>query len=890
MALYRKYRPATFAEVVGQEHVTAPLSAALRSGRINHAYLFSGPRGCGKTSSARILARSLNCVKGPTPEPCGVCESCIALAPGGPGNLDVIELDAASHGKVDDTRELREKAFFAPASSRYRVLIIDEAHMVSTAGFNALLKIVEEPPEHLIFIFATTEPEKVLPTIKSRTHHYPFRLLTPTAMRGLVERIAESEGVAVEPAVYPLVIRQGGGSPRDTLSVLDQLVAGSGPEGVTYQHAAALLGVTESSLLDATVEALATRDSAALFRTVDRVIEVGHDPRRFVADLLQRLRDVIMVKSVPQAIERGLVDAPGEEAEALQRQAEMMGEATLSRLADEVHSGLDTMRGATSPRLLLEILCARLLLPEADESVAALQQRVEQLERGVRQSAPVAGAYSAASSAPAPESPGAGETASSRGYVRPSQRRAQQQMQGSAATAGSSSASAQPDIAPGGSAPNGPAEQSRAAEQIRSVGQTHSTEQVRGGAEETRRAAPDTSSSTASPASQAQQTADTAREPEARGSEQRRESEQQPATAATERPAAREQHVAPAAPSPAAHTSAAPSAAQDAVSAAQASWADATSTHTAAAPARSARPASAAESGDKAAASSAHDGTSNASMAAEIDAETIRNQWPKIRQAVRERSRTLEVMLADATVVAVNGTNVVLNHKTAALANRLNEPHHAQVIAAALSAVLGERDWTTRVDNAAGGAGMPRSATGAEPQRAFSQRPAEQPAHHDSSRQRGTRSPAEHSTAPSSSDAAAEDPEPSPGAARAGWAQRTAAHTAVLPTNSTHTSSHTADTAANTPSAPATAAGSHTPAGSGFDIPPPEEPGPEHFPPEAEPTAPAVEQAPPEPMPEVTEDDMVAEARSGPQNMDHRTPEELALALLKEHLGAVPLD
>ena len=319
VALYRKYRPATFAEVVGQEHVTDPLSAALRSGRINHAFLFSGPRGCGKTSSARIMARSLNCVEGPTPEPCGVCDSCVSLAPGGPGNLDVIELDAASHGNVDDTRELREKAFYAPASSRYRVFIIDEAHMVSNAGFNALLKIVEEPPEHLIFIFATTEPEKVLPTIKSRTHHYPFRLLTPTAMRGLLERICESENVRVDPPVFPLVIRQGGGSPRDTLSVLDQLVAGSEDDHVEYSGAAALLGVTENSLLDATVEALAAADGAALFRTVDRVIEAGHDPRRFVSDLLQRMRDLIMVQSVPQAIERGLVDAPGEEAESLAR-------------------------------------------------------------------------------------------------------------------------------------------------------------------------------------------------------------------------------------------------------------------------------------------------------------------------------------------------------------------------------------------------------------------------------------------------------------------------------------------------------------------------------------------------------------------------------------------
>ena len=382
MALYRKYRPATFAEVVGQSHVTEPLSVALDSGRINHAYLFSGPRGCGKTSSARILARSLNCVEGPTSTPCGQCESCVSLAPGGPGNLDVTELDAATHNGVDDMRELRERAFYAPAESRYRVFIIDEAHMISTAGFNALLKIVEEPPEHLIFIFATTEPEKLLQTIRSRTHNYPFRLLAPPDMRGLLESVVSGEGVPVEDAVYPLVIRAGGGSPRDSLSIMDQLLAGAGSEGVTYNRALALLGVTDSTLIDRAVDALAEHDSAALFAVVDEVIDAGYDPRRFSEDLLDRFRDLLVVQAVPDAFDRGLVNAPAESRDVLREQAEKMGQATLTRCASLVNEGLAQMRGATAPRLLLEILCARMALPAAGMTVEALAQRVEALEKG----------------------------------------------------------------------------------------------------------------------------------------------------------------------------------------------------------------------------------------------------------------------------------------------------------------------------------------------------------------------------------------------------------------------------------------------------------------------------------------------------------------------------
>ncbi|MDV6011290.1 DNA polymerase III subunit gamma and tau [Haloechinothrix sp. LS1_15] len=384
LALYRKYRPATFGEVVGQDHVTVPLRAALAAGRINHAYLFSGPRGCGKTSSARIMARSLNCANGPTDEPCGECDSCVNLAPEGAGSVDVIELDAASHGGVDDARELRDRAFYAPAESRYRVFVIDEAHMVTPQGFNALLKIVEEPPEHLIFIFATTEPDKVLTTIRSRTHHYPFRLVPPGAMRELLERNVAEEGATVEPAVYPLVVRAGGGSARDAQSVMDQLLAGAGPDGVTYERAVALLGFTDASLLDEMIDGLASGDASAVFGTVERLTEAGHDPRRFATDLLLRLRDLVLLRSVPDAGEQGLVAAPEEELTRMAAQAERIGPATLTRYAETIHNGLREMRGATAPRLLLELLCARMMLPAAasDEEGAVLQ-RLERLERRI---------------------------------------------------------------------------------------------------------------------------------------------------------------------------------------------------------------------------------------------------------------------------------------------------------------------------------------------------------------------------------------------------------------------------------------------------------------------------------------------------------------------------
>ncbi len=381
LALYRRYRPETFAEVIGQDHVTEPLRAALAANRVNHAYLFSGPRGCGKTTSARILARALNCAQAPTADPCGECDSCRELARGGSGSIDVIEIDAASHGGVDDARDLREKAFFAPVRDRYKVYIIDEAHMVTTQGFNALLKLVEEPPPHLRFIFATTEPDKVLPTIRSRTHHYPFRLIPPRLLSDYLSELATEEGVSIEPAALPLVVRAGAGSARDTLSVLDQLLGGAGPAGVTHKLATDLLGFTPDTLLDEVVEAFASRDGASVFSVVDKVVETGQDPRRFIEDLLRRLRDLVIVTAVPDAPATGLIDVPEDAGERLVAQAARFGAIELSRAADIVAQGLTEMRGATAPRLLLELLCARVLLPGADHTSDGVMARLERLER-----------------------------------------------------------------------------------------------------------------------------------------------------------------------------------------------------------------------------------------------------------------------------------------------------------------------------------------------------------------------------------------------------------------------------------------------------------------------------------------------------------------------------
>jgi DNA polymerase III subunit gamma/tau len=549
VALYRKYRPATFADVVGQEHVTEPLSTALAAGRINHAYLFSGPRGCGKTSSARILARSLNCEQGPTPTPCGVCDSCVALAPNGPGSVDVVELDAASHGGVDDTRELRDRAFYAPAQSRYRIFIVDEAHMVTTAGFNALLKIVEEPPEHLIFVFATTEPEKVLPTIRSRTHHYPFRLLAPRTMRALLERICAQEDVTVDDAVYPLVIRAGGGSPRDTLSVLDQLLAGSqtGTAGnhISYSRALALLGATDVALIDDAVDALAAGDAAAVFGAVEAVIDAGHDPRRFATDLLERFRDLIVLQSVPDAVARGVVDGPEDILERMRDQATRVGTATLTRYAEVVHAGLGEMRGATAPRLLLEVVCARLLLPSASDTESALLQRIERIETRMDMSIPASDGVRAAEPSAPPKQ-----------YTRKTK--------------------AAPQPEPPKPEPK-PAPEPEPAPEPKAV-------------------------------------------------------EPQPE------------------PEPVAPVSATPG---------------------------------------------------------EPNAAAVRSMWTTVREKVRQRSRTTEVMLAGAIVRAVEGDTLVLSHESAPLAKRLTEQRNADVIREALKDALGV-DWKIRCE--AGGAAPPPAA------------------------------------------------------------------------------------------------------------------------------------------------------------------------------------
>jgi len=454
-ALYRRYRPETFAELIGQSQVTDPLRTALRTDRVNHAYLFSGPRGCGKTTSARILARCLNCAEGPTDTPCGVCASCVELSRDGGGSLDVVEIDAASHGGVDDARDLRERAIFAPARDRYKIFILDEAHMVTATGFNALLKIVEEPPEHVKFIFATTEPEKVIGTIRSRTHHYPFRLVPPAQMLEYVQQLCDSEHVTVEPGVLGLVVRAGGGSVRDTLSLLDQLIAGSEGTVVEYERAVALLGFTHGTLLNEAIEAIGQRDNGAAFASVDRVIQTGQDPRRFVEDLLERLRDLIVVAATADHAAAVLRGIPADELVRMSQQAAAFGQAELSRTADIVNAALTEMTGATSPRLHLELMVARILVPASDDTERGALVRVERLERrvGVEGGAPhTSGAVSGAGSAGA-GSAGAGSASAGSAGAAPSRPAAQPVQQRAAAPAEASAPAPAPAAASAASAP-----------------------------------------------------------------------------------------------------------------------------------------------------------------------------------------------------------------------------------------------------------------------------------------------------------------------------------------------------------------------------------------------------------------------------------------------------
>lgn len=776
LALYRKYRPAKLADVVGQEHVTEPLATALTAGRINHAYLFSGPRGCGKTSSARILARSLNCEQGPTPDPCGVCNSCIALAPEGSGSIDVVELDAASHGGVEDARELRDRAFYAPAESRYRVFVVDEAHMVTTQGFNALLKIVEEPPEHLVFVFATTEPEKVLPTIRSRTHHYPFRLIPPGTMRSLLEKICGEEQVTVAPPVFPLVIRAGGGSARDTLSVLDQLLAGAGPQGVTYERAVALLGVTDSGLIDDTVDALAAADGAAVYGAVDRLVEAGHDPRRFASDLLQRFRDLMLVQAVPDAAEQGLVDGAEDELARMADQAARLGPATLTRYGEILHQGLIEMRGATAPRLLLELLVARMLLPAATTSDGGLLERLERIERR---------------NAIAPDPAGPSDDGAAKRFVRPSERPPAPTSDGAPPGAGSGapSRSAERDArdpaavpAPAPARPDEPAPRpavTRAADGPRSA----ERDDENGVA----------ATPTAGPAAPARSGDRAEADP--------RSAERAPASV----PDAPVPDVpvpddsvpdasVPAVAAPAESDPAAPEAGDGPVPAdGPASDAPATGTgHADGEPARQpdgpgdgARraddpgPGGAGAGGTEEPAAQAAPSRSPApprdgappdavppesaqpvSSASSLDATAVRRVWPEILAAVRQRSRSTEALLVNATVRAVDGDTLVLAIGAPPLARRLSEARNTDVIADALRAVLGVQ-WRVHCDTGEAATAR-RAAAPDHAQRAVPQRPSQRDAPQREQGGRPARRPAGDSDVPLPPEPPPEDAPPDP--------------------------------------------------------------------------------------------------------------------------------
>ncbi|HCJ68113.1 DNA polymerase III subunit gamma and tau [Corynebacterium casei] len=684
MALYRKYRPATFAEVVGQEQVTQPLSAALDSGRINHAYLFSGPRGCGKTSSARIMARSLNCVQGPTSTPCGECASCVSLAPGGPGNLDVTELDAASHNSVEDMRELRERAYYAPADSRYRIFIIDEAHMVTNQGFNALLKIVEEPPEHLIFIFATTEPDKVIGTIRSRTHHYPFRLLTPPAMKGLLERTVAAEGLFVEDSVYPMVIAAGGGSPRDTLSILDQLLAGSGPNGLTYDIARPLLGVTDVTLLDDTIAALAQGDKAALFKHVDSVIEAGHEPRRFAVDLLERLRDLMILQAVPDAIAAGLVDAPVDRGQTLTEQAQLFNGAQLAHYAATVNEQIGALRGATSPRLLLEILCAHLVMAPTSTDVAASSAPAQGTPQRNSQQAGQpgqpgqSGQSSAAASGSSSNNGATGLAAAQKAVAEIAARRGQKREQaqpGQQNQAGQQQQQRQPmPNQPAQHPAQQPAQQQPSQQQPaqwqqpepQNAVQQHTEQQTQAQAQP----APEQSASQVSqqPVHEALRQASAQQESHAQDASdessawQPEQSQNEPSaseTAESAEPVEQSQESqSPAEPVPTTAPGAEPVAEQSAEPVAE--------------PAGEATPAAAASDPDEL-------------------VEQLRNDWQRLRASVSKRNKIAGIMLTEARVLGLKDDTLILGHTTGALAERLNAPANNKDVVAVVSEEAGRQ-------------------------------------------------------------------------------------------------------------------------------------------------------------------------------------------------------
>jgi len=621
---------------VGQEQVTTPLSAALDAGRINHAYLFSGPRGCGKTSSARIMARSLNCEHGPTSTPCGKCDSCISLAPGGPGNLDVTELDAASHNGVEDMRELRDRAYYAPAESRYRIFIIDEAHMISPSGANALLKVVEEPPEHVIFIFATTEPEKIIGTIRSRTHHYPFRLLTPPAMKGLLQRTVESEGVQVEDAVYPMVIEAGGGSPRDTLSLLDQLLAGAGPDGLTYDLARPLLGVTDVSLLDDAIETLANQDKPGLFAMVDHVIEAGHDPRRFAVDLLDRLRDLMILQAVPGAIDAGLVSAPTDRASVLTAQAQRFSGPQLTYLASTVNDRISDLTGATSPRLLLEIMCAHLLIGSTGPAAAAPASAAAPAPA----SAPAANA-AAVSPAPAgPATPGGAPAANS------AVAGAQDPQSAAAAIIARRRAKSQEQQA---SAPSpAPTPAPTAQPQVPSQPESRPDVQPK-----------------AQPEQSAAAEAHTPQNPQGQEPQPQRQEAGDPWQRERQIPQAKvpEQQSAQSAQSEALHSAPAQEKHRE--------------------PLEKPVPARTEETAPEAAAQPAPQPAPQTQAAAEPDgdfAEAVREKWVALRGSVGKRNKVAEIMLAEARVLGFRDGTLTLGHTTGALAERINAPANNAVI------------------------------------------------------------------------------------------------------------------------------------------------------------------------------------------------------------------